>query len=361
MSSSLKSEIGEGLWQTDAILNNKALSKKSRASLLNYYETCVSRGLNFCEAKVYYLQNFIGGSSKEQQKFIQRSLTKIPQICINSDKYIQLQNGSEYTSYKKALKAEPDLLTYDERIKSRRKVIVTTSQLFGYGGYPKTNKHHDLKDAQEIVVLSAAGAQLDVAQLDYKLYCNAEDGTLKEKEFQKSLQWDVYLWLYAIELYFSSKPPDQRAHVRIPGVGSGFFARTPNGTDLGSEVRNCLVKAFAKVLKRHIKHFLHIAHYEFVFFDEKELEEKDVERLHKIARVSFTMNDICTPLPNHQSHRTLVVINPSDSFSLVANELGYQSVEAEIGNNTTIRFDQNYLHNPALVKSKNLVPIMPAH
>ena len=47
--------------------------------------------------------------------------------------------------------------------------------------------------------------------------------------------------------------------------------------------------------------------------------------------------------------RKLVIVNPSDSFAIVANEFGYQSVEAEIGNNSTIRLDQAHMFNTELL------------
>jgi endonuclease/exonuclease/phosphatase (EEP) superfamily protein YafD len=336
------------IWQKKAILNNSHLSKFVKTKLKQDIENqsqLTSRHKH--GTAVYYLSKYI------KSNFINRCLTKTPQICLSADNYIQLQNKEEYKSYADALEAQPDLLTYEERMRARRKIIITDSLIFAQGGYHSDFKN--LSTPMEAIILSAAGAQLDVEELDYTLYCNPKNGSLKVKAFQSSMNDDVYLWLHALEDYMINHHPDRMMHLRIPGIGAGWFAKTPNGTDLGSQVKQCIINAFGLHLSK--EHFPHLEHFEFLYYEEDELDEKSVTALHEAVPTSFSFTDICAPLPAKHSHRILGMINPSDTFGQVANEFGYESLEAMIGNNSSLRFDQSYLFNPELLKSANHIAI----
>jgi hypothetical protein len=53
----------------------------------------------------------------------------------------------------------------------------------------------------------------------------------------------------------------------------------------------------------------------------------------------------------------LGTLNPGDCFSIPGNEFNYGSVEAMIGNNTSMRLDQAYFHNPYLLDAKRYIPV----
>ena len=294
---------------------------------------------------VYYLEDEI----KLNDSTIERFLTCVPQVCVNSDRYIMLQNGQEVESYTMAKKLQPLLLTYDERIQSRRKIVLSSSRVYAYGGY--NSKVTLLKEPQALLILSACGAQLDVPKLDYKLFIDPKKSELKWNIFLESMRKDVALWLISLENYLinynETSNSDRKAQFRVPPIGAGFFAQTSIG-NFGIQVQAAILTAFADVLESIVDQLNQIEHIEFTYFNVENpliVQTNVIERLHQVFRCSFTNNDICLPLSKHQANRILVVLNPSDTFSIAGNEFSYASVEAEIGNNTTLRIDQSYQHN----------------
>lgn len=56
---------------------------------------------------------------------------------------------------------------------------------------------------------------------------------------------------------------------------------------------------------------------------------------------------------------TCGVVNAGDAFALPGNEYGFCSVESMLGDNTTMRRGQVYLHNPWLLDERTHVPVPP--
>ncbi len=310
---------------------------------------------NSSKIRVYYAKKYFKSiDTSSNEALIERMLTAIPQVCINADKHIELQDGRKVSSYNEALSYYPDLLTYDERILARRKIIISPTQLLAYGGYHSDVQILPSQQQQTILVLSCAGAQLDVPQLDFKLFMN--NNKLNESAMLQSLIDDVTLWLNSLQQYMTNVCPIlPAAHLRICAVGGGWFAVNKYG-DFRKQVAALILDAFVSVLSKTLASSItRIEHCEFTYFDN--CNPDAIKRLHQLFRCSFTSNDICLPLAPHQSHRTLVITNPSDTFAILTNELGYDSVEAEIGNNTTLRLEQSYHFNTHLLDHVNYVSI----
>jgi hypothetical protein len=172
-------------------LNSKKskIPSKVQQQIISYYNHGKGNMFtkNASETRVYYAEQFFQSKNKSvTNSLIEKMLTAIPQVCVSADKYIQLQDGRVVDSYKKALSYYPNLLTYDERILSRRKIIISPTQLFSYGGYNSDVKIITTNKNQTIIVLSCAGAQLDVPQLDFKLYIDT-----KKRYFEKLIDVEI--------------------------------------------------------------------------------------------------------------------------------------------------------------------------
>ncbi|AYV87012.1 MAG: DUF4804 domain-containing protein [Sylvanvirus sp.] len=309
----------------------------------------MSRCIN---ARIYYLARHI------HPNLIPRLLMCVPQICVDQDHHIQLKSGQLCFSYEEALRYDSTLLTYEERILSRKKIIVSTSRLYAQGGY-KTS-FMKLSSPVPVIIVSACGAQFDVLELDAKLFVTASTRPIFLKDrFLESLKEDIQLWIRALKHYGSIGTVPQRYHFRICPIGAGFFAQHAILGDLSCDIQTLILQAFVDVLQHtNVPHDMNpIDHVEFTFFDLVLINPCIIQQLHQLFPCSFTMNDICQPLPPHQAHRQLVILNPSDSFCEIGNELEYSSVESEIGNNTTLRTDQSYRTNTDILRECNHIAV----
>jgi hypothetical protein len=173
----------------------------------------------------------------------------------------------------------------------------------------------------------------------------------------KSIIDDVKLWLTSLQQYMTNICPDRpAAHLRVCAIGGGWFAVNKFG-DFRKQVSSLILDAFASVFSNSpMDIFSRIEHCEFTYFNN--CNPDAISMLHNAFRCSFTNNDICLPLPLHQKNRTLVITNPSDTFAILTKELGYESVEAEIGNNTTLRLEQSYHFNPHLLDHTKYIGII---
>jgi hypothetical protein len=170
--------------------------------------------------------------------------------------------------------------------------------------------------------------------------------------------------------------------LKLPRIGAGFFAhrRTSNGrrADPGNVVSRCLDDAVEFVL-RTPDDFPNIHTIEMLRFDVHgrsskttrgrgllspdasaaiAKKERSVALLQVLSRsgarrvtLEYT-NGGLLDIPEWQASTYRVgILNAGDAYSLVGNEMHYGSLEAMIGNDTSMRVDQVYLYNKHLLST----------
>lgn len=164
--------------------------------------------------------------------------------------------------------------------------------------------------------------------------------------------------------------------LRMSAIGSGFFARwTQNGFEFNVSrfVQIMLVNALKCALiltpSPHsdkystnkypaAPNYAHISRIELCNFDvfsaDKLWDMWDFKKFHRscnkhIDIVTLDGQDLLNFTPEQIHNNRCVIVNAGDVFSLPGNEFGYGSVDAMVGNNTTLRITQSYLTNQTLL------------
>jgi hypothetical protein len=233
------------------------------------------------QTRVFYLERYferaltsLSESSEYKvsncQQWIRRLLTHVPLVYVNQG---ELQNGAYFNSWQDKVlqqgREKYKLLTDEERVLSRRKVIATPCEIYARGGYPQnTNGQvHLLSEPQRCIMLSVLGAQFDSPGLDLTYFVSELKGKqiVNQRLLLLSTIHDVYLWLSSFDQMLEACGDERKGFLKFSRVGCGFFARLfPHKTDIGKMIEQHLVWALQFVTS-HCK-FKHIAAIQCLFF-----------------------------------------------------------------------------------------------
>lgn len=315
---------------------------------------------------------------------------------------------------------DPKGLSPQERLIASKKIITSNSSVMAVGGYPHTIPRQNLKKPFQIGLLSQVGAQFENSYLHYRAFImdpyqdiiehphlkhlyedtptdfrsaaavlakydsngdlfRPRDGLLyiarntsghfyrtffnknaiifNRKAFFNSLVEDIHLALIAVDqMAEKEKKP---AFLKATGVGLGFFAKINCAYDIHGYLLPIYLHAYKHVLETYS--FPHIKVIEFPIFGDEEENTYDLvfngqSKINHIE-VSHFARDVLSFTDKEREEYYVCAINPSDSNAFPGNEQGYGSVESALGNNTTIRTDQVYLTNTALLNPENQIGI----
>ena len=298
------------------------------------------------DIRVYYLDKYI--------RFIDMSkyLVYVPLVAINGDGYVRLRgndipfvDGLEITNYKQ----RSDLITYDERIKARRKVILSNNLLFGYGGYKSEQVAY--KKPVKCIILTYAAPQLENLNLEYQLFISKNNipksirlnnGAYFDMiKYTQTIREDVSLILHAIEDYCSDK---HSAYVHVVAAGTGFFANVPNVGNIGHLLMPIILESYLIVLRNN--RFENIGVLCLLDFTSNN-QFSYTGKINNVNIITEKNRDVAD-FNYVKSNYSFVAINPGDAFSSIGNEAPNASVEAALGNCSTLRITQNFFYNPSI-------------
>jgi len=330
------------------------------------------------KTRIFYLKEYFMDEAHYKKTLydpdskIQKLLTRTPFVYVSSG---EMQDGTTFTSPNdpifKKLHKQDNLISYNDRVLARRKVVCTPCMIYAKGGYGEGNeKVKVLSKPQQCIMLSVLGAQLDDKNLDYRYFIekNPElDGQLElnQKLFFKSLVHDVYLWFHAFNImvmkekfYNKNDTEEKGGLLRLCKVGAGFFADVPGMEEhQGKTVSKLLLLASILVIK--LWKFDYIDAVEFLYFDEKpfKIEYPHGSMITNRTKILYSNKDILDIPAEYTDKYYVGITNPSDSFSMIGNEFGYDSVEAMLGNNTSLRLNQVYHWNGHMVETDNYIGV----
>ena len=177
------------------------------------------------------------------------------------------------------------------------------------------------------------------------------------KAYERSyIQEDILLLLTAVNE--SAKQAGKPAFLKATAVGMGFFAQVNCEYDISHHLYPYYLRAFRDLLATGL--YPHIAEVEFPLFSdlfEQFYNGIFITNSYGGVRVSQSRRDVLKFSEEECDKYYLCVVNPSDANALPGNEWTSTSVEASIGNNTSLRFDQVYLMNPEVLNSANFIPV----
>lgn len=304
------------------------------------------------------------------------ALIHIPLVDVNGDRYVKLTDGKRIT-FDKASAMKYRLLNYRERRLARKMVVASNSLCFAKGG---------LHDSQVIlhkrpfplIILSIAGAQFEFRNLEFQdfivkkgdkaienplfphYYRNeikpsfeeaqslgiavGDDCLLLTKAYRISIMEDLFLILFAFNAMI---PEGRKGCFRMVGFGLGFFAYLDMQYSLTPILTEIFIKALDLVLKAFHSHFPQIVAIDFSTQKGEGSLAPPASGNYGHIQIKERNSDLLDP-PTDEL--LIGVVNPSDVFSYKGNEFSYDSVEALLGNNTDLRYNQVLIFNPALEK-----------
>lgn len=313
----------------------------------------------------------------------------------------------------------PEFLSPQERIISGKKIIYSKNFVFASGGYPHSNSKKPLEKQTHMGLFSLAGANFETSYLHYrrfmldpvhttiqssnfdhlydKLPTSFEESAnilgnydinnditrlriglslltrstsgqfyssfnyasavifLSESYFRHQLE-DVSLLLASVNE--AAKQENKPAFLKATAVGMGFFSKINDQYDIHHVLYPYFLRAFKKLLNEH--HYSWIKQIEFPIFNEQQEELFDAifqDKTIGTITVQQAARDVLAFTEAETNNYFLCVINPTDTFSFVGNEWGYGSVEAMIGNNSSLRLTQVPLINPAILDPLRHIPV----
>ena len=295
-------------------------------------------------------------------------------------------------------------LAPEERLLSPKKMITSISHVFAAGGYPAHNPRELVSNSFPVGIISWPGCQFENTYLQYRLFFmdrfsqnlnnphfthlytnsptnfeqayreldsqdpgwqlkrpridllfiarNEESGKFYTSLFKKnaiifhaqaymnSLKEDVILALCAANKM--AEEDGRPAFLKATGVGMGHFSKIDCSYPIHGYLQPLYLKAYKNVLEEY--RFPHIAAIEFPLFDEADQalfdeEFADTQIINRI-QLSKSMRDALAFNETEKKKFCLLVLNPSDSNAYPGNEPEDASLEACIGNNSTLRIDQ---------------------
>ena len=355
--------------------------------------------------RVYYLSRYFPSPSS-----ITPLLVHVPFICTGGDSDIETQDGQYQPSLAAARKAFPTLISDHQRRLSRNKCITSLARVYAVGGYRSPLKRFTKEDCFDCIVVSGAGPQFEAKYLDYadfvvtpadgrpsaRLPQYAHFGTIPSAAevarlaqtpdggfvaigghgsglflhaagYLASMTECAHLWLSAFDdavrragsaSASGDQPPDgaKKGYMKVSAIGTGFFADVAGaGTNIGRTLMPLLLRAFEQALQRHA--YAHVAALEFPDFSPGARFTPTRGAVNGVALVAAPRRDVLDFPAAVRRECVVGLLNPGDCFACVGNERGYASVEAMIGNNTTVRTTQCYVWNERILDEANYVPV----
>ncbi|EKD71842.1 MAG: hypothetical protein ACD_46C00085G0002 [uncultured bacterium] len=314
---------------------------------------------------------------------------------------------------------DPRGLSPDERLHARKKIFVSDSMIYRVGGYPKNNPVVLLPTSVPATIFTLAGMQLEHEKLDYKnliidayrqpaehqkllkllkendlethgdyrlltkglfnyikrdpktggfytspIFMGSKNALILNREaYFQALVKDFTLLFAAAE---KTADPNKKNYFKLPFIGMGFFANVNGEYNIHHVLVPIYINALKEVLKSH--QFKQLEYVEVPYFDHItegliEIFTKDDEAEINGVKLIFSEEiDLLQVKHVDLDQYRLCVVNPSDAHAYPGNEYGlskYQptSVESAIGNNTDIRYVQNFAVNEELLKLENWVGV----
>ena len=152
----------------------------------------------------------------------------------------------------------------------------------------------------------------------------------------------------------------KKGYFKMTAIGTGFFADVGRtGTNIGDTLMPLILRAVEQALSA--QSYTNIAAIEFPDFSGRGLFTPTQARIknakNDIELVKAPYRDVLEFSKETRERYVCGVLNPGDCFACVGNELGYGSVEAMIGNNTTVRRTQCYIWNEEVLNEELRVAV----
>lgn len=149
------------------------MNKQLADSGLQAKFTCEQLKKSKSSVKVFYNKDYF--SSDLTKPFsLDRSLTKIPAVCVDGDSVGYFPNGLSFsgdrTFFSRIPTGHPMFLSPDERLSSAKKVVYSNSSVFASGGYPASNPMQPYKKQINVGIFSLAGCTFETDYLHYRLF-----------------------------------------------------------------------------------------------------------------------------------------------------------------------------------------------
>ena len=166
----------------------------------------------------------------------------------------------------------------------------------------------------------------------------------------------MHLWLKAFDDSVGQIGGGRKGYMKVSAIGTGFFADVANiYINIGNLLMPLLLKAVPKAILSH--DYSNIGVLEFPDFSGDGLFTPTEPELKGIKLVAAPDRDVLEFTSDTREKYMLGLLNLGDCFSCVSNELEYSSVEAMIGNNTTVRMTQCYIWNERILDQENWIAV----
>lgn len=324
--------------------------------------------------RVYYKSDIINPDN------IPRYLCDIPTENTGGDKHIILQNGEYISSIGKQIAG---LLTPEERRIARKKAIISLNVAFAYGGY--NSDIVELETPELVVIITVAGPQFEVDYLEaidfidqpkntyggtqlFPHYYNKNPQTLVKipncKEsiiisaYETAMIEDCSIILMGFDRWItemSSEFTKSQGWLQIPAIGMGYFAKYNRETDISPILLPIFVKSLEKAIE--MGKFKSLKVIELMDFTMNQSFKINKTEIGGIKIIHSAYKSILNFTDEAKTKYICGIVNAGDCFALPGNEPGYYSVEAMIGENTSIRMTQTYINNAEILNKSKWIPL----
>lgn len=330
-------------------------------------------------AMIFYNSEFINPQN------ISRYLTNIPLVATNGDQYVILPNGENISPLTEEKTIRYNLLNPIERRLARRMIIISYSNIFAYGGYrSKTVEYNPSKFG---IIISMAAPQFEFNKLEHQDFIVEHGDPQKESLFPsiyplgvkpsyeeasrdnrninlsngrafflsdayyKTMIQDISLILMSFQTALQNI--NNNGWLKLTAIGMGVFAESPKYGNLRYILEPLFISAAQYVINNWSRAFPNVQVIEFPNFSGSYI----APQVNFHGQVITTNREGALIIDERHKNYIVGIVNPSDVFSYKGNEFTYGSVEAEIGNNTDIRYRQVAVFNPNLLNINRYYPI----
>lgn len=154
----------------------------------------------------------------------------------------------------------------------------------------------------------------------------------------------------------------KKGYFKVTAIGMGFFADVVrSGINIGDTLMPLMLRAVEETLSAHS--YPNLAAIKFPDFSGRGLFTPALSRIsnakNDIEFVKAPYRDVLDFDQETRERYVCGVLNPGDCFACARNELGYGSVEAMIGHNTTVRRTQYYIWNEEALDKELRIAVEP--
>ena len=275
-----------------------------------------------------------------------------------------------------------NLLNFDERLRSRKKVLCVRGKVYASGGCgPFKRILLDEKDRREILILFCPTIDWDLSNLDadkYFILHEERDSVKLSKITQKALLYDLGggfrfdEWSYSCSiaedflLYFMAAEEEQirqgrekKLWIKVPPLGIGNGVYTWNNIHIGP----LLIRPFYNGVYRALTTLL--------WTKIGVIDIVDISRYFSMTpmwpssingvRIEMRSGQDILDFSNCSDSFDACVICPGDAFAWPGNEFKDSCLNSMIGNNTSLRRMGSPLHNPYVLDKNTIVPVKIPH